>query len=113
MVGNAIAVAKSGSQVLLGEVFLESCCLVAVRNEQGFLEDVAGERHTLESLKFAHCVEDLTCIPYSKVYAWFVTNNLAYFTPVPYVHPHGAVTWVDLSKPAERKACKRVRKNSK
>ena len=115
LVGNTIAVAQSGSQVLLGEVFLESCRLVAVRNEQGSLEDVPGERHTLKSLKFSHCIEDLNCIPYNRVYAWFVTNNVAYFTPVPYVHPPGAVCWVDLeAKSAGQKACKRVRKtNSK
>lgn len=87
LVGNIIAVAQSGSQVLLGEVFLESCRLVAVRNEQGLLEDVPGERHTLKSLKFAHCIEDLNQIPYNRVYAWFVTNNLAYFTPVPLCAP--------------------------
>lgn len=108
-IGQRVAIAQSGSQLLVGEVSLEGCCLVAVRNEQGLLEDVPGAPHTLDSLKYAHCIEDLTCIPYDKVYAWFVNNNLAYFNPVPYVHPRGAVTWVNLSKPVEEGKRKKTR----
>ncbi|WP_084782521.1 ASCH domain-containing protein [Roseivivax halodurans] len=32
----------------------------------------------------------------SKTYAWVLTNIVAYQPPVPYQHPSGAVTFVDL-----------------
>jgi hypothetical protein len=34
----------------------------------------------------------------SKTYAWVVTNPLVYREPVPYRHPSGAITFVDLTK---------------
>lgn len=35
----------------------------------------------------------LTCIDY---YAWVLTDVVKFKTPVPYIHPSGAVTWVTL-----------------
>ena len=66
----SIAIAQSKSKLLIGEVTLESCCLIAVRDEDGRLQDVPGSLHTLDSLKDAHRIKDVGSIPYGKVYSW-------------------------------------------
>lgn len=101
-VGQRICIAESGSQVLVGEVVIQKCLLVAVRDQYGILQDVDGSP-SLASLSVLHRVFDLTAIPYQKVYAWYVTDCSAYDTPVPYKHPSGAVIWMNL-KQNRRKA---------
>lgn len=97
-VGRTVAIALSGSKTLLGEVRLESCQLVAVKNAAGQLEDVVGSEHTLASLKAQHRIENpMESVSYNKVYAWFVSSPLRYLVPVAYSHPTGAQLWVKLS----------------
>ena len=109
----SIAIAQSKSKLLIGEVTLESCCLIAVRDEDGRLQDVPGSLHTLDSLKDAHRIKDVGSIPYGKVYAWFVTKCVKYDTPVSYVHPRGAVVWVSLLPKSEEKKEQKARKAMK
>ena len=98
LVGERICIAQSGSQLLVGEVTLDDCRLLAIRDEQGGLLNVDGSQDTLASLRHAHCIEDLESIPYKKIYGWFLTNNVGYPTPLPYEHPQGAQCWVRLAK---------------
>ena len=37
-----------------------------------------------------------TALNWNKVYAWHLTAAAPYESPLPYVHPSGAITWVDL-----------------
>ena len=108
-----IAIAQSKSKLLIGEVTLESCCLIAVRDADGRLQDVPGSLHTLDSLKDAHRIEDVGSIPYGKVYAWFVTKCVKYDTPLSYVHPRGAVVWVSLSAEKTEQKARKAMKTSK
>lgn len=35
-------------------------------------------------------------LPYSKTHAWILSNPLVFYKPKPYIHPQGAVIWVNL-----------------
>ncbi len=48
--------------------------------------------------------EHLTKLPYKKTYAWVLQDPKQLETPVPYVHPQGAVIWVRLSQEVSAKA---------
>ncbi len=43
-----------------------------------------------------HCVEDHSELPYQHTYAWILLNAKRFEKPIPYVHPQGAVIWVNL-----------------
>ncbi|KQN97006.1 ASCH domain-containing protein [Paenibacillus sp. Leaf72] len=45
-----------------------------------------------------HRVPSTTHITYSTPHAWVFTNTQRLSKPVPYIHPPGAVRWVNLSK---------------
>ena len=61
----------------------------------------------LAALQDAHCVRApegaanpgaaiRTALNWNKVYAWHLTAAAPYEKPLDYVHPSGAITWVDL-----------------
>ncbi len=47
-----------------------------------------------------HCVtqENGISLPYKNTYTWILTDSNWFETPIPYVHPKGAVIWVKLDK---------------
>ncbi|MCA1054080.1 ASCH domain-containing protein [Rossellomorea aquimaris] len=86
-----IALIKSGSGMIVGEVNLTDCKELSLSDYQ----------HRREF----HCVdsEASTELPYKKTYAWVFEKPIIYHEPIPYTHPLGAVIWVKL--PEEVKTC--------
>jgi len=77
-----IGLIKAGSGLIVGECILAAC----LRNIPK--EDLMG-------YKFSHRVTDQEllnkwCIP------WVLTSVNKYKNPIPYDHPKGAVTWVNV-----------------
>ncbi|AKA44393.1 ASCH domain-containing protein [Paenibacillus polymyxa] len=45
-----------------------------------------------------HCIENCLEAPYKNMHAWILTDAVRLQTPIPYIHPQGAVIWVNLDK---------------
>ncbi|WP_368407062.1 ASCH domain-containing protein [Asticcacaulis currens] len=93
-----IGLIASGSGTILGECIVEDC-IGPLEFSQLFASPFLSTEERLE-LKADHQV------PYlqkdgirSKTYAWVVTEPRLYRIPIPYRHPSGAITFVDLTKP--------------
>ncbi|CAK9068965.1 unnamed protein product [Durusdinium trenchii] len=99
-----ISLARTGSSKLFGEVELIDCFMVAKRDEQGNLVEVAGnEENFLVHHLSKHQVEDLSAIKYQKVFAWVLKDPKRYEKPVPYCHPRGAIIWVRIAEKDQSK----------
>jgi hypothetical protein len=46
-------------------------------------------------------------LPYKRTFAWVLANPRRFDDPIPYTHPSGAITWVDLEKLKEELPCPR------
>lgn len=102
-----ICIAQSKSKSLIGEVDIVDCLQVG-RMENGQLipwsdsewhqQNFIGAEENLPK----HCIEDLSCIAYSKIYAWVLDNKQRYDKPKPYRHKTGCITWVRLDNSAAR-----------
>ena len=110
-----IAIASGG--LLMGEVEVNDCFLVAAKNKAGELEDCYP--YSLKNMTHLHQVEDFSILKgYKKVFAWALRNPTLYEVAKPYSHPRGAVIWVNL-RPGPKKAAdksmkpKKISKSSK
>lgn len=73
---------EAGSGLIVGECYLSGCHKLS--------EDMFASSHE------AHKVDDLSLLK-KWCYAWRLTKVKRYENPVPYVHPQGAVIWVNLN----------------
>jgi hypothetical protein len=46
-------------------------------------------------------------LPYKKTFAWVLANPNRFEGPIPYRHPSGAITWVDLGELKKELLCQR------
>ena len=111
-----IALACSGTGLLLGEVDVVDAKLVACKDEGGALVAAGGHEDFLmlpQNLpKHRLAVDDVRALDYPRWWAWVLSNPKWYREPVPYVHPLGAVNWVKLADTNVEKAPKkRPRRN--
>ncbi|MGM0842842.1 MAG: ASCH domain-containing protein [Bacillota bacterium] len=81
-----IALIKSGSGMVYGEVNLNDCKELTLKDYQ-----VSNEFHRVQS-------ENSQALPYKKTYAWVLEKPQIYEEPIPYKHPMGAIIWVNLSR---------------
>ena len=104
-----VAIAQSRSKQLVGEANVVDCLkvgrrvagrLVAWSKEEKDQRNFIGKKENLQY----HCVEDLSWVKYSKVYAWVLEKRQRYVTPLPYTHPQGCITWVKLDAETSRRA---------
>lgn len=79
-----IALIKSGSGKIFGEVELVDCFEITLDQYNKYCEELYGKKEEL--------------LPYKKTYAWVVCNPVMYEEPKSYKHPLGAVIWVNLDK---------------
>ncbi|MBP1309253.1 hypothetical protein JOD82_002273 [Paenibacillus sp. 1182] len=77
-----IALIQSQSGLIMGTADLVDC------KELSLVEYQQSEAH--------HCIKDCTMAPYKNIYAWVLSNAVRFETPISYVHPQGAVIWVNL-----------------
>ena len=77
-----IALIKSGSKRIYGEVDLVDSFEIDLERYKKYCKDLYGYEEQ--------------CLPYKKTYAWVVENPLIYSEPKEYIHPQGAVIWVNL-----------------
>ena len=104
-----IALASGG--LLMGEVEVKDCFLVAAKNDAGELEDCYP--YSLQNMTHLHQVEDFSILKgYKKVFAWTLRSPALYQVPRPYSHPRGAVIWVNL-RPEPKKAADKSMKPKK
>lgn len=85
-----IALIQSGSGTVVGV-----CDLVAVHGP------LTEREYAKNSHK--HGNNEPYGLPYGNTYAWELANVRRLKKSVPYVHPSGAVTWVNLSEEVEKK----------
>jgi hypothetical protein len=93
-----IALIRSGSGLVVGECEIVDC--------QGPIDFVTMTKTSNLSAEERRELIQNGHAPYlqkdglsSKTYAWVVSNPILYTHAVPYRHPSGAVTFVDLVKP--------------
>lgn len=79
-----IALIKSGSKKIYGEVELVDCLKLDLDKYNEYHQNLYGTK-----------VDEL---PYKNTYAWVVKNPYIYDEPISYVHPLGAIIWVNLGK---------------
>ncbi|MCR8848438.1 ASCH domain-containing protein [Rossellomorea sp. SC111] len=81
-----IALIKSGSGMVYGEVNLNDSRELTLKDYQ-----VSNEFHRVQR-------ENCEALPYKKTYAWVLEKPRIYKKPIPYKHPMGAIIWVNLSR---------------
>jgi len=79
-----IGLIEAGSGLIVGEVDIVNCFYPLDQSEAKLL------------IKF-HQIKDLSLIAKWNT-PWVMSNPKRYDNPVPYSHPRGAVTWVNLAK---------------
>lgn len=81
-----VALIASGTATVLGEVNLVGARGPLTR------DDLANNvsRHQVER------DWETQDMPYKAVHAWILERPVRYASPVPYIHPKGAVIWVNL-----------------
>lgn len=83
-----IGLIKAGSGLIVGEVDI-------IRVQEAPIK--LRSRHMT---KCFHRVEEKDFHKLEKwKYAWVLANAKRYETPIPYIHPRGAVIWVKLDRP--------------
>lgn len=53
-------------------------------------------KETLKESYSNHKIDDLSIVNYKKAHAWVLQNPQIFKEPIPYIHPQGAVIWVNL-----------------
>ena len=79
-----IALIKSGSKKIYGEIELVDCIKIDLTEYNNYHRELYGTE-----------VKEL---PYKNTYAWVVKNPCIYDEPKSYIHPMGAIIWVNLDK---------------
>ncbi|MBE0506764.1 MAG: ASCH domain-containing protein [Marinospirillum sp.] len=82
-----IGLIEQGTGLIVGEVSLT-----------GVLKNISDQTAFMQQDR--HRVQDLNLLEHWN-HAWILSGAVRYETPVPYVHPRGAVTWVKLPGSAE------------
>lgn len=77
-----IALIKSGSKRIFGEVDLVDCFEINLEEYAEFCECLYGKKES--------------SLPYVRTYAWVLANPIIYNEPKIYKHPRGAIIWVNL-----------------
>lgn len=54
------------------------------------------ERSQLPQYEQLHRIEDTSIVKYKTPYAWVMERSERLPNPIPYKHPQGAITWVNL-----------------
>lgn len=79
-----IALIKSGTGKIYGTVeIVDSILLTSKQYYEAF------DKHRIPDTEGKP-------LPYSKTHAWVFRNPVRFDNPIPYVHPQGAVKWVNL-----------------
>ncbi|ANY70425.1 hypothetical protein BBD42_30960 [Paenibacillus sp. BIHB 4019] len=82
-----IAIIKSGSGQIFGTVELVDCLDVTLA--------------TYMNSRNKHCIQvgqkPDSIVGAHEMKAWVLTNPVIYPEPIPYIHPQGAVIWVNLA----------------
>eukprot|EP00427_Karlodinium_veneficum_P025683 CAMPEP_0169103684 /NCGR_PEP_ID=MMETSP1015-20121227/22849_1 /TAXON_ID=342587 /ORGANISM="Karlodinium micrum, Strain CCMP2283" /LENGTH=188 /DNA_ID=CAMNT_0009164903 /DNA_START=64 /DNA_END=630 /DNA_ORIENTATION=+ len=92
-----IELAESGTNQVVGSVEIIDCIPLSRRR----LADPASIAK--------HRVVNTRRIQYPTVYAWVLKRAKRYRKPSFYLHPNGAITWVDLKKHSEAKGESRIK----
>jgi hypothetical protein len=79
-----IALIKSGTGLIFGTVELLGCTKLPL------------SQRNLDDTKLLHCIDDLSRIKDKKPYAWQMGFPIRFDKPIPYIHPKGAIIWVNL-----------------
>lgn len=82
-----VGLIKSGSNHVFGEVEIVNTFTI--------------DRDAFHLYYQEHCVPDAGVVPYKVIHAWCLARPKRYEKPVKYVHPRGAIIWVNL-KPEQR-----------
>ena len=82
-----IGIIQSGTGTVIGTVDLVDC--IALYNGMYY---EGWDKHYYGPKALSHL------LPYKKTYAWVFANAVRFDKPEPYVHPKGAIIWVDLDK---------------
>ena len=75
---------KSGSGKVYGSADIVDCI------------ELSLEQYQKTSCFHKIPVESLKELPYKRTYAWVIRNAKYFAKPVDYVHPRGAVIWVNI-----------------
>ena len=80
-IGHEIYIAKAGSKTLIGKVTIVKCFPLTPE--------------LFHSLSDQHKAGDI--YPGKKIYGWSLSNPIKFDEPIPYTHPQGAQTWVNIN----------------
>ncbi|CAE7309347.1 hypothetical protein AK812_SmicGene45104 [Symbiodinium microadriaticum] len=87
---------------LVGEVEFTDSLPIGVRDAGNSLVSVPGYDRNfigLQANKDKTCIEDVTVLTYTRLFAWVMKDVLRYAVAIPYNHPLGAQQFVDLTRP--------------
>jgi hypothetical protein len=91
-----IGLIKSGAQHIFGEATLTD--VIGPMLFQALLDSWQIGPHDQAELQIHQKLPYVTSDGKSKTFAWIFENIICYEFPIPYRHPSGAVTFVDLKK---------------
>ncbi|CAE7539565.1 unnamed protein product [Symbiodinium sp. CCMP2456] len=87
---------------LVGEVEFTDCFPIGARDAGNTLVSVPGYDHNfmgLQANKDKRCIEDVTVLTYTRLFAWVTKDAFRCVAAIPYSHPLGAQQFVDLTRP--------------
>ena len=87
---------------LVGEVEFTDSFPIGARDAGNSLVSVPGHDHNFVGLpgnKDKTCMEDVTVLTYTRLFAWVIGDVCRYSVAIPYNHPLGARQFVDLTHP--------------
>ncbi len=85
-----IAIIAAGSGSIIG-----TCRIISVRGP------LSSNEYALAYTERGEADVDSPEMPYLKTYAWVLDQARRLKSPIPYLHPKGAVIWVRLSEPVQ------------
>jgi hypothetical protein len=86
-----IALIRSGSGLIVGEASIVDC--------KGPLDVGTLANSSALTNEERRWYRSARQLPYLRTFAWVFADPLSYAAPVAYLHPQGAVRFVDLTKP--------------
>jgi len=64
--------------------------------------EIVGSELLLESdfemFRSHHIIGTFEELPYKEPHIWHLKDAIRFIEPIPYIHPHGAVIWVNLKE---------------
>ena len=88
---------RGNNTKIRGEIFLIKSGSKCIFGKVNLVDSIKLDIDSFHINRDKHCLYDPSIIaPYPRTYAWVLENPVLFDEPIPYIHPKGAIIWVNL-----------------